>query len=226
MSKAVFKDFKQFGKMPSAVRRDVITKDASWAGMSLEDQENFEKQGFVECLVAHKKGTGKQVISELTSRGIDMKDIRPAGPNQIVIRGSQATMQHIVGALYVNVPDLIVAPKNPYLTNSDNMGDVKLSPKGVPFSTVLNTTVGLVDESLRGSGRAVSPEGFAEFVYNKRLGMLTSGTADLRETNVLKVIECNIEDKLSQEQLQQKLGKLAKSDVMTKTTLKAGGVQR
>lgn len=216
------KELKQFGKMDSDLRRRAIYNDTSFEQMSNERLEAFRKQELVECLIAYKKGAEKQVLAYLTSRGVDAGDIRNAGTNQIVLRGKQADMSHIAGALYVNAPDLITKPRNPFLTNTDNMGDVKLSPKGVPFDTVLKTTANLVDSALRGNEKGMTAERFAEFVDEKRLGMLTSG-ADFRETAMLSSIACNIEDRVGQENFQQKLGKLKKSGVSVDQLLKDGG---
>jgi len=224
MDRAVSKEFKQFGKMTPEVRRDVIFKDASWEAMSQEDLEKFKKKHLVECLITYKKGAEKQVLAYLTSRGVNTDDIVKAGANQIVLRGTQESMQHLAGVLYVNAPDLITKPVNPYLTNSGNFGDVKLSPKGVPFGAVLDATANLVEDAFIRKPKGLTLEHFAEFVHDKRLGMLTSG-ANLCETAVLSDIEHNIEDKIGHEKFRQKIDKLTKSDKMSGKFLKDGGVQ-
>lgn len=205
-------EFKQFGKMPSELRRDVITKDASWQDFSKEELEAFQKRNHVECLITYAKGAEKQITAYLLERGVNEADIiRPGKINQIILRGNQETMQDIATALYVNLPHLIAEPRNPYITNNDNFGDVKLSPKGVPFKTVLEMTAELVEKAIREKG-GLTPGDFAESVYEQRLGLLISG-ADFRETATLNAIASNIEDKVGQEKVQKKLGHLAKSGI-------------
>lgn len=222
MVRAVSTEFKQFGKMPSELRRDVITKDANWQDLSKEDFEAFQKRNHVECLITYSKGAEKQIVAYLLDRGVRETDIiRTGNTNQIILRGNQESMQDIATALYVNLPHLITEPRNPYITNSDNFGDVKLSPKGVPFKAVLGITADLVEKAISEKGKGLTPGEFAESVYEKRLGLLMSG-ADFRETGVLNTIASNIEDKVGQEKVQKKLGTLAKSGISVAQFLEDG----